>query len=294
MKPRDVIAYIFLAVVWGFSFLLVLKVVAAFGWIGAVAFRGLVASTTLFALAAVTRRKLDFSFGWPHLVVVGATTVAGQLIGLSFATPRIGTAMAAILVAPIPLFSMVIGRLWGLERITPNGLVGLFLGFAGLVMLVGFPVVPITGIFLLGCASSLFGSLSAAFGSIYASRYLRGANSWEITAGSFLAGGLMSLPLLFFVPVPALPQPMDYVWLVALACLMSATTYLVYFRLVADIGATRAISVEFAVTVMAVIVGATVLHERLSALQLVGGVIIILGCALVLGLVPLPLGRRKG
>ena len=67
--------------------------------------------------------------------------------------------------------------------LTADRLVGLFLGFAGLVMLVGFPVVPITGWFLLGCASSLFGSLSAAFGSIYASRYLRGASSWEITAG---------------------------------------------------------------------------------------------------------------
>jgi drug/metabolite transporter (DMT)-like permease len=292
MRPRDVFAYVFLAVVWGFSFLLVLKVVAAFGWVGAVSLRALVAGSTLFALAAATRRRLNFSFGWPHLIVVGATTVAGQLLGLSYATPRIGTAMAAILVAPIPLFSMVIGRIWGLERISLNGLVGLILGFVGLVMLVGFPVVPITGLFLLGCASSLFGSLSAAFGSIYASRYLRGASSWEITAGSFLAGGLMTLPLLSVVPVPAAPQPVDYVWLVLLACLMSSTTYIVYFRLVADIGATRAISVEFAVTVMAVIVGAVVLHERLSPIQLAGGAVIILGCALVLGLVPLPALRR--
>jgi drug/metabolite transporter (DMT)-like permease len=201
--------------------------------------------------------------------------------------------MAAILVAPIPLFSMVIGRLWGLERITANRLVGLALGFIGLVMLVGFPVVPISGLFLLGCASSLFGSLSAAFGSIYASRYLRGASSWEITAGSFLAGGIMTLPLFALVPVPGTPHPIDYLWLVGLACLMSAATYIVYFRLVADIGATRAISVEFAVTVMAVIVGAVVLHERLSAIQLAGGAVIILGCALVLGLVPLPAFVRR-
>jgi len=292
MRPRDVAAYVFLAVVWGFSFLLLLKVVAAFGWVGAVAFRGLIAGSTLFALAAIARRRLDFSFGWYHLVVVGATTVAGQLLGLSFATPRIGTAMAAILVALIPLFSMLIARLWGLERITPERLLGLACGFAGLVMLVGFPAVPVTPVFVLGCVSSIFAALSAAFGSIYASRYLRGASSWEITAGSFLAGGLMTLPLLLFVPVPAPPHPVDYLLLAALACIMSATTYILYFRLVADIGATRAISVEFAVTVMAVIVGATILHERLSLIQVVGGAVIIAGCALVLGLVPLPRLRR--
>jgi drug/metabolite transporter (DMT)-like permease len=292
MRPRDVAAYVFLAVVWGFSFLLLLKVVAAFGWVGAVAFRGLIAGSTLFALAAIARRRLDFSFGWYHLVVVGATTVAGQLLGLSFATPRIGTAMAAILVALIPLFSMLIARLWGLERITPERLLGLACGFAGLVMLVGFPAVPVTPVFVLGCVSSIFAALSAAFGSIYASRYLRGASSWEITAGSFLAGGLMTLPLLLFVPVPAPPHPIDYLWLAALACIMSATTYILYFRLVADIGATRAISVEFAVTVMAVIVGATILHERLSLVQVIGGAVIIAGCALVLGLVPLSRLRR--
>jgi drug/metabolite transporter (DMT)-like permease len=61
-----------------------------------------------------------------------------------------------------------------------------------------------------------------------------------------------------------------------------------YFRLVAEVGPTVAISVEFLVTVVAVVTGAAFLGERLSLVQLVGGAVIIAGCALVLGLV----GRR--
>jgi drug/metabolite transporter (DMT)-like permease len=66
----------------------------------------------------------------------------------------------------------------------------------------------------------------------------------------------------------------------------SALAYVLYFRLVAEVGATIAISVEFLVTVIAVTVGAVLLNEHLSVVQLVGGAVILVGCALVLGLIP--------
>lgn len=292
MKPKDIAAYLFLSVAWGLSFLVLLKAVQAFGWVGAVTFRALIAGTTLFVAAAIVRRKLDFSPGWRPFAVVGATTVAGQLIGLSFATPLIGTAMAAIFVAAIPLFSMLIGQVWGLERITTQGLVGLVLGFGGIVLLVGFPAVPVTGSFIFGCLAALFGSFCAAFGSNYASHRLRTAGSWEVTIGAFLFGGLMTLPLLLAVPVPTVPGPVDYLYLLVLACTMSALTYVTYFRLVSAIGATRTISVEFVVTIVAVFVGSFVLHEPLSPMQFLGAAVIICGCMLVLGLVPWRTARQ--
>lgn len=286
MNRRDLAAYIFLAFAWGLSFLVILMVVDAFGWIGAVTFRALVAGVTLFVVAALMRRRLDFSPGWWPFFVVGASVVAGQLIGLSFGTPRVGTATAAILIASIPLFSMVIGQWWGLERITPQGLAGLVLGTIGIVALVGFPAVPVTASFLLGCAALLFSSFCAAFGSNYVNLRLRNVGSLEVTSISFLFGGLMTLPLLLAVPVPALPGTVDYAMLLVLGSIMSGLSYLVYFRLVISIGATRAVSVEFAVTIVAVFIGAILLDEPLSLIQLCGAAIIIAGCMLVLGLVP--------
>ncbi len=283
--------YVALALIWGASFVLVLHVVAAFGWIGAVAFRALIASAILLVIARATGRVLRFG-NWRPLAVVGATTVAGQLVCLSFATPRIGTAMAAIFVGSIPLFSLVIGRSLGVERVARSAIVGLFIGLAGIVLLVGFPAVPVTPVFVLGCASSLAGSAFAAFGSNYAHRHLRTVGSWEQTIASFFFGGAMTLPLLLAVPVPTVPQLADAGFLVLLAAMCSSLAYVLYFRLVAEVGATLAISVEFAVTVIAVFVGAVLLHEPLTPMQLVGGAVIITGCAMVVGL--LPLGRRRG
>ncbi len=291
MKTRDVLDYLFLALTWGLSFLVVLKIVEAFGWVGAVSFRALVAGVTLFVFARLSGWTLRFAGHARALAVVGATTVAGQLIGLSYATPRIGTAMAAIFVAGIPLFSLLIGRLWG-ERIAPSGALGLLLGFTGIVLLVGFPAVPVTPSFVVGCLASLFSALCAAFGSQYASRHLRHARPWEVTCGAFLVGGALTLPLLFAVPVPGSPTLGDYGLLLVAGCLMSALTYVLYFRLVSAIGATRAISVEFAVTVVAVLIGALLLGEPLSTAQLAGALVIVCGCALVLGLLRWPGPRR--
>lgn len=286
MKPAQLAAYIFVAIAWGFSFLLVLHVVEAFGWVGAVTLRCFIASAALLAMARISKRKLDFSAGWRAFTAVGATTVAGQLIGLSYGTPIIGTAMAAILVASIPLFSMLIGQLWGLEKISPQSLLGMILGFSGIVVLVGFPAIPITSAFLVGCLAVILGCICAAFGSNYANRHLKGSGAWEITIGSFLAGGILTLPLLLIVPVPGQPSFFDIAYLAGLAVFMSSLTYVTYFWLVSQIGATKAISVEFVVTVIAVIIGASVLDEPISAMQLFGTVIILAGCALVLGLYP--------
>ncbi|CAB4859733.1 unannotated protein [freshwater metagenome] len=283
MHRRDLAAYGTLAIVWGLSFIVVLKASRAFGWAGSASFRALVAGSAMLVVAGVTRRRLDFSGGWRPFAVVGATTVAGQQIGLSFAAPRIGTAMVAIFVSTIPLFSMVIAQLWGLERMTPRGRVGLFLGVCGTALLVGFPSVPVTGAFLLGCCCSLGGSLAAAFGSNYAVRHLSGVGAWELTAGSFLFGGLLILPVLLFVPVPTSPRPVDYLYVVLLGVVMSAMAYVLYFQLVGSIGATKAISVEFAVTAIAVLAGPVLLHEHLTIVQLVGGAVIVGGCSLVLG-----------
>ncbi|MFM7686640.1 MAG: DMT family transporter [Actinomycetota bacterium] len=288
MTRKQIAEYALVALVWGLSFLVLLKVVKAFGWVGAVTFRTLLAGLLLTVAARATGRRLDFSIGWRPFFFVGLTAVAIQLIGLSFAAPRIGTAMSAIFVGTIPLYSMVIGRLWGTETINRQGAVGLVIGFSGMVVLVGFPAVAVTGSFVLGCVSSVVSCIASAIGSNFARRRLAGVGEWEQSIGSFLFGGAMTLPLIFAVPVPTTPRPVDYLFLLMLAGFVSALGYVVFFRLVAQLGATKAISVEFIVTVIAVVAGSVVLDERLSVAQLIGTAIILTGCALVLGLI----GRR--
>lgn len=233
-----------MALIWGVSFLLLIHVVDAFGPFGAVTFRCFIASGALFLTSRILRKHLDFKGSWRHIAVIGATTVAGQLLGMSFGTPRIGTAMGAVIVATIPLFSMVIGQLWGIEHMTSNGKVGLAMGAIGIAMLVGFPAVPVDATFVFGVLASPSAALSAAVGSNYAARHLSGVGSYEQTAGAFLIGGAITLPFLVVSPVPRVPTVQDLGLLILLAVGRSSLTYVLYFRLVREVGAIIAISVE--------------------------------------------------
>jgi drug/metabolite transporter (DMT)-like permease len=292
MKSEIATKFSILALLWGVSFLLLLRVVEAFDWGAAISVRAFIASGSLFLLSLLLRRKLDFSVGINHFAVLGATSVSFQLIGLSIAVPRIGTALTAILVGAIPLFSSVIGRLMKIEEIDQIGFIGLVLGFVGIIFLVGFPSAKLGSDFFLGFFICLAGCISAAFGSNYSKLKLSNTGNWEQVIGAFFFGGLFTLPLLLFVPIKSGLDPSDWVNMVALAVICSAFCYVIYFSLVLKIGATRSISVEFLVTVVAVLIGAFYLNEAISLIQLFGAVLVVLGSILILDLLSFS-GRRK-
>lgn len=292
MKVEISTKFSILAFIWGFSFLLLLRVVQAFDWAAAISVRAFIASGSLYLLAKVIRRRLDFSIGIKHFAVLGVATVAIQLIGLSLAVPRIGTALSAILVGAIPLFSSVIGRLMKIERIDKVGQIGLVLGFIGIVFLVGFPSAELSDQFFLGFGVCLIGCISAAFGSNYSKLKMSSAGNWEQVIGAFFFGGLFTAPILFFVPIKSGLAVVDWLNMVLLAVFCSAFCYVIYFSLVAKIGATRSISVEFLVTVVAVLVGAFYLNEAITLIQLFGASFVIIGSVLILDLLPSTKARR--
>ena len=278
----DVIAkFTILSLAWGVSFLWVALVIDAFGWVGAVTIRSFIASAALYGIAKALKKPLDFSIGAKPFFILGFTTVALQLIGFSVAVPRIGTALTAIVVGAIPLFSAVLGKLWGIERISRLGVGGLFLGFFGIILLVGFPKEPFTPTFILGIAIALIGSIASAYGSNYSKRSLHSVGPWEQVIGSFFFGGVITAPLLLIAPFERTPSVLDWAYVISLALVCSSFCYVLYYGLVAKIGPTKSISVEFIVTVIAVLIGALYLDEAISAIQLVGGFFVLVGCGLI-------------
>jgi drug/metabolite transporter (DMT)-like permease len=284
MKAEISTKFAILSLLWGVSFLLLLRVVDAFDWAAAISVRSFIASGSVVLLALMIGKKLDFSIGVKHFAILGFTSVSMQLIGLSLAVPRIGTALTAILVGAIPLFSSVIGRLMKIEQIDRKGFYGLILGFIGIVFLVGFPSGQFSDQFFLGFSVCVIGCISAAYGSNYSKLKMSAAGNWEQVIGAFFFGGLFTSPILLFVPIKTGLNSTDWINMVLLAVFCSAFCYVIYFSLVAKIGATRSISVEFLVTVVAVLVGAFYLNEVISLIQLFGALLVIIGSVLILDL----------
>ncbi len=270
---------------WGASFYWLAISIPEFGWAATVSFRAFVASALLVVIAFATRRKLEFHNAWKHFAVLGFASVGMNLGGMNFAMTRLGASLTAILVTTIPLYSLLIEWVWHKKRPTFTMLAGLIIGFLGVVILIGFTPQKIDGAFMLGFLGSVIASTGFAFGGSYAKVHTPHVGSYEQTIGTFLFGGLFTLPLVILVPLNNVPPSWKAIGaLVTVAATASSLAYILYFKLVDEIGATKALSTEFLVPVVAVILGSVLLHETITTVQLVGAGVIFIGCALVLGL----------
>jgi hypothetical protein len=280
--------YFWTFLMWGLSFVWLTKVIATFGWVGGVSFRAAAAVLILLVLAKVMKVQLQYHpEDTKHFAILGATSVAMNLGGMTFALSRLGTALTAILVTTIPLYSALIERVWGGIKHTKLMILGLWIGFGGVVILIGLSSQQINLNFLLGFVGSTIASFGFALGGNYSKQKAQHIGAWEQTIGTFTFGGLYLLPFMIVVPIVKTPTPASFGWLFLLAGTASALAYILYFRLVTEIGATKALTTEFLVPVVAVIVGVVFLGESITITDLIGAACILLGSSLVLGLLPI-------
>ena len=219
---------------------------------------------------------------WPLYGIVGIVNCALPFLLFGYAALNLPASYMVILNAAAPLFSALLAPLWLGERLTPIKLGGLALGAAGVTLVSGAgPVTPDAG-FLLAVAASLGAALCYALSGIYLKRRGAGAAPLAIAGWSQLFGGLVLLPLALAQPPTAAVTPAIAANLLVLALVCSGVAYLLYFRLIADLGPTRALTVTFLMPAFGLVWGALFLGEAVTAPMLAGAALVVAGSAAVL------------
>ena len=98
-----------------------------------------------------------------------------------------------------------------------------------------------------------------------------------MAVGTQLAAGIVLIPFIALWPPPAAPTPLATASMLALGLVCGAVAFLLYFRLIADIGATGALTVTYLIPVFGVLWGVLFLGESVSAAMLAGGALVIVG-----------------
>jgi drug/metabolite transporter (DMT)-like permease len=124
-------------------------------------------------------------------------------------------------------------------------------------------------------------SLAYAVGGVLVKRYGSGVPPRGVAVGAQLCAALMLAPLLAFDPPASAPSTLVVVNLLAFGILASGVALILYFRLMADIGPTRALTVTFLIPLFAALWGIVFLGEALGAGAIAGGALILAGTALV-------------
>ena len=283
MPIRAVPELLLLALLWGSAYLFTRSAVPAFGPVAMVALRFMLATCILLPVVVLSGKLGELRANKGKFLLLGVLFTAVPFMVISFSAQTLNAGMLAILNATAPLFGAVVARVWLKERIGPLRILGLFVGFAGVTVLVWGKAALAPGA-LLAVGLMLVVSFNWGFAANYSRARLGHVDPLVLAAGNTMVAALLVAPLA--LPYwPAQPPGMTaWVEVLLLGIVNSAAGMLLYFRLLARIGTVSTMSVTFMSPVVAVVSGAFYLGESITTRTVVGGTIVLVGTALVLGM----------
>jgi drug/metabolite transporter (DMT)-like permease len=293
MQPKHWTAFVFLGVIWSASFLWIKIALSEIGPFTLVAYRVLFG--VLFAGGAVLLQRKAWPrdwAGWFPFLLLGITSVAIPFFLITWGELSIDSAVASILNATVPLFTIVIAHLFLLDdKMSVQRVLGLFIGFIGVIVLLSEDLTAGVQSSILGQAAVILASIFYAASSVYARRKTQAAPG--LVRG---AAPLVSATVVMWLMAPVLESPLEvpqlpltWIAILWLGILGSGLALILWYYLLHEIGPTRTGMVTYIFPLGGVILGVIFLNEHLSW-QLAIGALLIISSILVVNWQP----RKNG
>jgi drug/metabolite transporter (DMT)-like permease len=294
LNVRDQGELLALAALWGGSFLFMRIGAGEFGPVALAGVRVGGAALLLLPLLKLRGQWSELGRAWRPIALVGLGNSALPFLCFSYAALSITAGLASIFNAASPLFGAVIAWLWLRDRLNPSRIAGLAIGLGGVLWLAWRNVNQEASFKPGGSGWAVLACLLAALlygaSANYTRQRLSDVAPLTVAAGSQAFAALfLCVPALFWWP-PSPPSLRAWTAVTLLALLSTGVAYVMYFRLIARVGATNAITVTFLIPVFGVVWGAVFLDEQVTAAMALGCAVIVFGTALALGVVP---ARRR-
>lgn len=288
MSTKEWVRFGILGIIWGTSFLWIKIAVSEVSPVVLVAFRTLFGALSLLVIFRITgTTRLVWKDLRPWLGIffmVGLLNVALPFVLISWSEQYISSGMASILNSSVPLFTMMLAPLflkddqWSLPK-----LVGLVLGFLGIVIIFLPELTHGIDQDLIGMGVMLLATLSYAIGGIYTRLQVQGLAPQLQAFLQLTIAAAMVWSFTFIVETPVkLPQlPITWVALLWLGILGTGVAYILFFGLLHSIGPTRTSTVTYIPPIIGTLLGMIFLGEQITWQAVVGGLMVIVGIAVV-------------
>lgn len=283
MSFRHIGLLLLLATIWGASFLFIKIGVSAMGPFTFAMLRVLIGSLVLLAIILISKQSLPRDRRtWWLFAFMGVFNALIPFGLIAWGEQHIPSGLAAILNATMPLFTFILAAVFDHERITIGRIIGLAVGFGG-ILIITLPQLTE------GFVASLWGELavviaamSYAIATVFARRNLHHVKPISASFGQIAMGCLFLIPFsLSERPWTMHPSLTAIFALVTLGVLGTALAYLIYYRLLQEGGATLASMVTFITPLFGVLYGFLFLGEHMKWTSLVA-LIFILGSVLLI------------
>ena len=297
MRIRYLGALLLLGAVWGASFLFIKIGVQEMAPETLVMLRLVIAAIVLLGVLYARGLRLPMNWRtWVDFLFLGVVGLIFPYLLITWSEQTISSGMAAILNATTPLSSVLIAYFWTREeRLTGLRLLGLALGFAGVIVAIGIADLDLARTDTRAQLAVLVAAACYALTGIYARRAFRGVPALIPATGQMLAGALLITPYALLVRgIPAqMPSATALGAVVVLAVFGTALAYILLYWLMERIGATRSSMITYLLPPFALAYGALFLGEPIAVNALLGLVLVVFGILLANGVLTLSMfGKR--
>jgi len=284
MGARDLGALVLLGMLWGGSFLFIRVGVPELGPFVLVELRVGLAAVVLALCAAALGRLPKVRARWKQFAILGAVNAAIPFSLISAAEIHLTASLAAILNSTTVMFTALVAAAWMGDPLTARKMVGVVMGVVGVAVLVGWDPIALNWAVVLSVGAMLAASLSYALAAVYVKRTFAGSPPLAIAIGQQTAAAMLLLPLAATSLPGERPSTAATLSVLALALLSTAVAYMLYYRLIENVGPTSTVTVTLLVPVFGLLLGVLILDEPFGLGTLVGLGIILCSVVLVTGL----------
>jgi drug/metabolite transporter (DMT)-like permease len=280
MRAADALRLAALAAIWGAAFIFIRVAAPVLGPLWTTEVRLLIGAAALFLWFSFARVQLEWRRHFRFYALIGVLGTAIPLTLFSYAGMSLGGSTMAILNTTAPMFVLVIGAALGWERMSAGRVAGVVLGAIGVWLVT--PEGKADGALpILAVVACLFASLGYAVASLLVRRWGRGVPSAGMALGAQVFAAATILPFVPLWPPMAPVSPLVVANVAALGILGSGVAYVLFFRLVADVGAASAQTVSLLIPAFGLLWGMLFLGESLGLVGLAGAGLIVLGTVLI-------------
>ena len=278
-----------LAILWGGAFFLIEVGLRSYPPITLVFMRLALAVPPMWIAMRLMGERLPKSPRvWGLLTIVGALNCALPFMLFFWGQQYLDSGYASILNATTPLWGVVTAHfLTSDEKATPARIIGVLMGLAGIVVMVGPEAIKGLSNNLLAQIACIVSTVFYSFAAIYGRRLSQTALSpMSVATGQTIAATVLMVPVVLFFDHPwtmAMPRVDSTLAAITLALFSTALAYTLYFRLIDRAGASNAQLVAFLMPILAVVLGIAFLGEHLNQGQIFGAVLIAFGLVIIDG-----------
>ncbi len=285
MSLASLLRLILLAALWGASFLFLRLGVPAFGVGWLIELRVFIAFLFLLLVGHWLGKKVDWRTHWRHYTLMGLFNSAAPFLLIAYAARTLPASLLSVLNSTAPIWGALIGLIFLKISVGRSAAIGLALGVGGVAVLTlgGSSTLPAGS--ALPIAAATLAPVCYAVASTLARRATQAGGAFENAAGSLGTSSLLVLPLCLLLPMPGTPDAIAWGSALAIGILCTGVAYVLYFRLITDVGPMKALSVTFLIPVFGTLWGILFLGEALTRELLMGGGLILLGTLLTTGVV---------